>query len=272
MKEWIITLHNKNDLESFYEDMETPGGQLYIPGRAVQCSDKRPISRNTHYMLEDDEVDLIRQDPRVWDLDLKELVDLTTKPTYRIENGDFAKDTTTDSGDINWGLLRHTEELNRSNWGDPGTSLVVDDVEITSSGKNIDVVIVDGHIDPGHPEFATIGTATDYSDGALISDSSNGAVFDRSITVRGIKCVIAGAVGGQTAVPDAWAYKTAKFITFIINPQDPLINLEHQTNLIKTLKGDTGTTHAGLPTAQRVAYGGGASYSPNFLTDSGAAQ
>lgn len=272
MKEWIITLHNKNDLESFYEDMETPGGQLYIPGRAVQCSDKRPISRNTHYMLEDDEVDLIRQDPRVWDLDLKELVDLTTKPTYRIENGDFAKDFTTDSGDINWGLLRHTEELNRSNWGDPGTNLVVDDVEITSSGKNVDVVIVDGHIDPGHPEFATIGTATDYSDGALISDSSNGAVFDRSITVRGVKCVIAGAVGGQTAVPDAWAYKVAKFITFLINPQDPLINLEHQTNLIKTLKGDTGTTHAGIPTAQRVAYGGGASYTPNFLTDAGAAQ
>ena len=57
MKEWIITLHNKEDLEDFYNDMETPGGKLYIPGRAVECSDKRPISRNTHYMLEDDEVD-----------------------------------------------------------------------------------------------------------------------------------------------------------------------------------------------------------------------
>ena len=271
-REWIVTLHNREDLESFYEDMETPGGNLFIPDRAVEVANKRLISRNTHYMLTDEEVELVKADPRVWDVELRELVENTIKPAYTITNGEFDKNWFTDASDINWGLLRHSEELNRSNWGADGSSLQIDSLSVTASGKHVDVIIVDGHIDPGHPEFATIGTATDYSDGALISDSTNGAVFDRSITTRGVKCVIAGAVGGQTAVPDAWAYKVAKFITLLINPQDPLINLEHQTNLIKTLKGDSGTTHAGIPTAQRVAWGGGDSYSPNFLTDEGAAQ
>ena len=271
-QEWIVTLHNKEDLEGFYDDMETPGGNLFIPDRAVEVANKRPISRNTHYMLTDEEVEEIKADPRVWGVDLKELVDNTTRPMYKINNGDFDRNNFSDASDLNWGLLRHSEASNRSNWGVGGTTLQTDDLTVTSSGKNVDVVIVDGHIDPGHPEFATVGTETDYSDGALVSDSTNGAVFDRSITVRGVKCVIAGAVGGQTAVPDTWAYKTAKFITLLINPQDPLIDIQHQTNLIKTLKGDSGTTHAGLPTAQRVAWGGGDSYSPNFLTDAGGAQ
>ena len=270
MQEWIITLHNKENLESFYEDIETEGGDLFIPDRAVDLVHRRLISRNTHYMLDKAEAELIEQDDRVWSVELAEFAN-NVKPAWKVTEK-FSKDWFTDADDVNWGLLRHSEATNRSNWGANGTTNITDTLTVTASGKNVDVVIVDGHIDPAHPEFATIGTGIDYSDGALINDSSNGAVFDRSITVRGVKCVIAGAVGGQTAVPDAWAYKTAKFITLLINPQDPLIDLEHQTNLIKTLTGATGTTHAGLPTAQRVAWGGGASYSPNFLTDAGGAQ
>jgi hypothetical protein len=154
LREWIVTLHKREDLESFYEDMETPGGNLFIPNRAVEVANKRPISRNTHYMLTDDEVELLRSDDRVWGIDLVELIELTTRPHYTIANGGFDKSTIDDASDINWGLLRHSEETNRSNWGANGISLVVDNLAITASGKNVDVVIVDGHIDPNHPEFA----------------------------------------------------------------------------------------------------------------------
>ena len=234
--EWIVTLHNKEDLDDFYDDMETPGGSITIPDRKVELVNRRTISRNTHYMLTWEEAEEVRADKRVAGLDLAAELEETTKPNGWSMTGTFSKDWFTDESDKNWGLLRHNEVTNRSNWGANGTSNVTDTVTVTASGKNVDVVLIDGHFDPGHPEFAVIGTETDYSDGALVSDSSNGAVFDRSITVRGVKCVIAGAVGGQTAVPDAWAYKTAKFITLLINPQDPLISLEHQTNLIKTLR------------------------------------
>jgi len=34
-QEYIITLHSHDALDQFYDDMETPGGSLYIPDRAV---------------------------------------------------------------------------------------------------------------------------------------------------------------------------------------------------------------------------------------------
>lgn len=153
-KEWIVTLHKREDLEDFYEDMETPGGNLFIPDRAVDVANKRPISRNTHYMLTHEEAELVRQDDRVWGVDLVELIDATTRPLYTITNGDFDKAWGDSATDVNWGLLRHSEATNRNNWGDGGTTQITDNLTITASGKNVDVVIVDGHIDPAHPEFA----------------------------------------------------------------------------------------------------------------------
>jgi hypothetical protein len=105
--------------------------------------------------------------------------------------------------------------------------------------------------------------------GPLVSDASNGAVFDRSLTVNGLKLVAAGAVGGGTTVPDEWVKKTAKSMQLITNPGGEGIVPELQDKLIATLQGDPGTFHAGLPAAQRIGYGGESSYSPNWLLDAG---
>ena len=64
-REYVVTLKDYSDLEEFYDDMETPGGNLYIPGRKVECALRREISRNTHYMLTDDEAEEVGKDPRV---------------------------------------------------------------------------------------------------------------------------------------------------------------------------------------------------------------
>lgn len=125
LKEWIVTLHRHEDLESFYEDMETPGGSLYIPDRCVDVVKRRPMSRNTHYMLTFEEAEQIRQDERVWGVDLLELIELSTQPAgYKITSGSFAKDWNADANDINWGILRQCETSNRTNWGDNGTSSI----------------------------------------------------------------------------------------------------------------------------------------------------
>ena len=58
-KDYIVTLKNKNDLDNFYDDMETPGGNLYIPDRSVEVADRRKISRNTHYYLTAEEAEVI---------------------------------------------------------------------------------------------------------------------------------------------------------------------------------------------------------------------
>ena len=108
-----------------------------------------------------------------------------------------------------------------------------------------------------------------YVAGPLITDSSNGAVFDRSVNVSGMLEVIAGAVGGQAAVPDEFSKKVARSFQLIMDPSATGITLSYQNNLVATLRGDEGTIHEGLPTAQRIGYGSGDNYDPNWLTDEG---
>ena len=108
-----------------------------------------------------------------------------------------------------------------------------------------------------------------YVAGPLITDSSNGAVFDRSVNVSGMLEVIAGAVGGQAAVPDEFSKKVARSFQLIMDPSATGITLSYQNNLVATLRGDVGTIHEGLPTAQRIGYGSGDDYDPNWLTDEG---
>jgi len=92
--------------------------------------------------------------------------------------------------------------------------------------------------------------------------------YDRSLLVNGIKIIVAGEIGGQQAVPDKWVYKTAQVFKLLIDRDSEEINIEAQLNMIKNLKGEIGW-HQSVPTGQRVAYGGGDEYSPNFLTDQG---
>ncbi len=99
----------------------------------------------------------------------------------------------------------------------------------------------------------------------LQEDNSNGDWFDRSLEIKGLEIVVAGAVGGQAAVPDEWVYKVRDTIALLIDSEAANINLNHQQNLIDILAGESQTWHAGKPTAQRIAYGGGEDYTPNPL-------
>jgi hypothetical protein len=111
-----------------------------------------------------------------------------------------------------------------------------------------------------------------YSSGQLTTDPNISAWFDRSLEVYGVKLVMAGEVGGQIAVPEEWAKKVAQTVKLLINPTASNVNISYQEEMIKVLRGDSGTWHADLPTVQRIAYGGGADYSPNPLLDAGSAQ
>jgi hypothetical protein len=124
------------------------------------------------------------------------------------------------------------------------------------------IILEDSTINNIYIELET----SEYNNGALIAEN-NGTVFDRALTVNGLKLVVAGAVGGQLAVPDEWAKKTARTFELMTDPNGAGINTTHQRNFIKTLKGDAGTKHAGIPTVQRVGYGGGSTYTPNWLLD-----
>jgi hypothetical protein len=81
-REYVVTLYKHEDLDSFYDDIETPGGNIFIPDRAVPVKNRRPVSRNTHYRLTNEEAAQIRQDPRVKAVELSlEAAGLKIKPS-----------------------------------------------------------------------------------------------------------------------------------------------------------------------------------------------
>ena len=118
------------------------------------------------------------------------------------------------------------------------------------------------------PIFQVIQTnETYYSSGDIINIEPV-IFYNRELIINGVKLVAAGDIGGQKAVPDIWIYKTAQVFKLLMNKDSDGIDSEAQLNMIKTLKGEIGW-HQGIQTGQRIAYGGGDEYSPNFLTDNG---
>ena len=77
----------------------------------------------------------------------------------------------------------------------------------------------------------------------------------REVTVNGVRIVAAGAVGGQTAVPDAFVEKVARMFELFTDPNGAGINEASQRTFIKTLSGDAGTYHAAVgPTLVHRCY------------------
>lgn len=161
MKEYVVTVRNRSDIDSFYDDMESVSGDTHIPNRRVDIAQLREISRNTHYYLTDEEAVQLRNDPRVLAVELLPSA-LGIIPTpHWTQSGNFEKSSTIDTNDKNWGLYRVAAGTALANWGTNGVfTQTTQTVNTTSSGRNVDVVTVDAHINPNHPEFAVNSDGT----------------------------------------------------------------------------------------------------------------
>jgi len=154
-QEYVVTAKTMDDATSLLEDLETPGGDLYIPDRAVEVTQRREISRNTHFLLTADEAEQLRNDSRVIAVELIPSLQGIEVTPHWTQTGNFEKSVTIDTNDKNWGLYRCTAGSNLATWGLNGSfTQTTQTVTTTSSGKNVDVVIVDAHINFNHPEFA----------------------------------------------------------------------------------------------------------------------
>ena len=145
-KIYIVTLKKKEDLEGFYADMASDGYKLSL---------KRPISRNTHYFMEEEDAVEIRKDSRVIACERHpEQLGITPTPYGVINNepygtsGQFRKSGSfTDPNDKDWGKLSVAgtdAQRRKGTWGSgSGTNVVTDTYEMFNNGKHVDVVIVD---------------------------------------------------------------------------------------------------------------------------------
>jgi plastocyanin len=144
-KEYVVTLQDKNNLEQFYNEMQLAEFTLVL---------KRPMSRNTHYRMTEEQAEVLRQDVRVLGV---EAVDSFQIKRQVINNepygigGDFFKNgpgaTTVNSNLRQWGHVHcagDQAQRRKTAWGDPtATEIVTDNVEIFNTGRHVDVVIVD---------------------------------------------------------------------------------------------------------------------------------
>tara|TARA_B100001741_G_scaffold237390_1_gene198359 strand:- start:2804 stop:5167 length:2364 start_codon:yes stop_codon:yes gene_type:complete len=149
--------------------METEGGTLYIPNRAVEVTNRREVSRNTHYKLTEEEAELIRHDKRVIACELTIEERPNVEPVfYGYTNNmpygvgvDFTKGyaSVQRMNDRQWGHLHSagtTAQRRKGTWGS-GTQ-VQDNVDIYNDGRHVDVVIVDGECAFDSDEWKSLST------------------------------------------------------------------------------------------------------------------
>ena len=145
-KVYVVTLYNHEDLEQFYDEMAA---------NSFRLSMKREMSRNTHYWMNDEQAEILRQDSRVWGVEAVDSFKCETNgvnnPSPYTKNGTFSKTTTTSSPTsdnyFNWGHLHCAGTAVQRRKGIWGSDLlnytVTDSVNIFNNGKHVDVVIVD---------------------------------------------------------------------------------------------------------------------------------
>lgn len=159
-KEYVIGLKKEIDYDEFWSDMETITNKDGIPNRQVVVANRRYGSkRMTHYYLTDEEVEIVKKDPRVILVEIpSDQRDDLTIGISRVQESFFTKANDIDgnsqvdaSGSAkNWGLLRSRFKSNNY-----GTVFTASNNEYfyTLDGTGVDVVIQDSGIQPDHPEW-----------------------------------------------------------------------------------------------------------------------
>ena len=162
-KEYVIGLNRNIDTVQFWNDVETITNLDNIPNRAITVANARSGSnRLTHYYLTDEEAEIIRQDERVYVVEIPadQRDDISIGLNAIQPSGSdnhFTKAPDSDGNNFidatgsfkNWGLIRHKSLDNNY-----GTSFETNEsFTYTLDGEGVDIVIQDSGIQADHPEF-----------------------------------------------------------------------------------------------------------------------
>ena len=159
MKQVLVTLNKGVDYEEFWSQLErdtTTDSSVdsnIIPDRTVDVSNRKPLSnRTTEYVLSDDEITRLRNDPRVKGIDV--LPPSNAKELFSIQPGSFVRNTSITQSHVNWALRRCTQAIIESS---PGSTY-----NYNLDGTGVDVVIQDNGVMSGHPEFNDASGSTRF--------------------------------------------------------------------------------------------------------------
>ena len=187
------------------------------------------MSRNTHYKMTEEQAEELRQDPRVWDVQLPfeergivfEKNIINYNPYNVLPTGGFRKAGSSVSvNDTNWGLKHHGDESVglglKGNWGAGALENYGGvDVDIFNDGKHVDVIICDDPVSYDCDEWLSpttgqtrfiqydwytqlntlVGTIDD--DGETLPTGSYPNYFQNASNTESHGTHVAGTVAGQ---------------------------------------------------------------------------
>ena len=156
-KEYIVALNEGVDYDAFWYEIENNGsGSVYVPDRSVDIVNARPLSqRQCHYALTDQEANLLRNDPRIYCVELppEQRDDIQIAPLAN-QIGLYYKSPGTNPANangVNWGLFRLNSETNNT----PGAQGNLEYL-YALDGTGVDFVIQDSGCQVDHPDFTDI--------------------------------------------------------------------------------------------------------------------
>jgi subtilisin family serine protease len=273
MKTYNVILHKGVDYQSFWDDMENDndGGNLYIPNRRVESPNPRPFSpRQTWYSLTEEEAELVRQDERVFVVEIPpEFRDDIFIVNNAIQQGNFTKPGSFDFGsNKNWGLVRCINSKNEDIYG-TDVSASINEFSYTLTGKGVDIVIQDGGVQPDHPEYADRYQSIDWGSysGGLFTQSIN---HDRDFDGHGTH--VTGIAVGKTF---GWAKEATVYSQKILGLEgssdtgsgiSPTYAFDaiKQWHVSKSIDTDTGYKR---PTIVNMSWGYSQGYALDTLTE-----
>lgn len=149
-KEYAVIVKRGVNIDEVDADLAASTGDGAIPNRSVDVANPRPGSnRITHWMLTDEEAELLRSDPRILSVEIPPDQRNDIKIGLRsAQTGNFSRSNIVQSS-VNWGL-RRCIDVNNS-FALDGT--VVGPYNYAVDGSGVDVVIQDSGIQPDHPDF-----------------------------------------------------------------------------------------------------------------------
>lgn len=153
MREYIVSLKQDVDYDSFWNQIESVSqDDGFVPSRRVDIVNNRDASlRSCHYALTDEEASLLKNDPRVYSVEIppEQRTDIKIGLTSNTQTGNFTKTASSAGNIINWGLIRHS--FNNNIYGT--STATSQNYNYDNDGTNVDVIIMDSGLQIDHPEF-----------------------------------------------------------------------------------------------------------------------
>lgn len=152
MREYIVSLNKDVDYDTFWNEIESGSNtDGFVPSRRVEIVNNRECSlRSCHYALTDEEASLLRNDPRVYSVEIPPEQRTDIQLGFRaVQLGNFNKTTSSSGNFNNWGLIRHSfnDNIYRT------STTTTQNYNYDNDGTGVDVVILDSGLQIDHPEF-----------------------------------------------------------------------------------------------------------------------